>query len=49
MTEQAKKSERDSERKQDVQGNLGQKEAKQEARSDAEMARMGELTKEKNK
>jgi hypothetical protein len=49
MTEQAKERERTQQRKQETQGNLGQKEAKQEARSDAEMARMGELTKEKNK
>jgi hypothetical protein len=48
MTEQAKERER-TQRKQETKGNLGQKEAKQEARSDAEMARMGELTKEKNK
>lgn len=44
MTEQTRR-ERDTEHKQETGGNLGQ----QEARSDAEMARMGELSREKNK
>jgi len=48
MTEQAKR-EREDERKQSAPGNLGQKEAKQQARSDDELARMGEKTKDKDK
>jgi hypothetical protein len=48
MTEQEKRG-RDGEQKQDTKGNLGQKEAGQEARSDAQIARMGELNKAKNK
>jgi len=48
MTEQAKR-EREDERKQSAPGNLGQKEAKQQARSDEELARMSERTKDKEK
>ncbi len=48
MTEHAKR-ERENERQKPAQGNLGQKEAREQARSDDEMARMGELTKEKSK
>jgi hypothetical protein len=50
MTEHVKRK-RDEERKQQTQrnqGNLGQKDAQQQMRSEAEMSRMGELTKEKN-
>jgi hypothetical protein len=49
MREQAKKSERDVERGPETKANLGQKEAKQESRSEAEMARMSGPAKENEK
>jgi hypothetical protein len=48
MAEQAKQ-ERESDRKHESQGNLGQKEARQQAQSDKEMSQMGERTKDKSK
>lgn len=48
MTEHAKR-ERENERQKPTQRNLGQKEAREQARSDDEMVRISELTKEKDK
>jgi hypothetical protein len=49
MTEQAKKYERDDARKPESKANLGQKEAQQQSRSDAELARMSGPAKEDDK
>lgn len=48
MTEQARRD-RESEPKQEAQGNLGQEEARQQAQSDKEMSPMSERTKDNGK
>jgi hypothetical protein len=48
MTERDKR-EHEKRNQPQPQGNLGQKDAEQQVRSEDEIARMGELTREKNK